>query len=111
MAMCRKYGIQQYREDMAQMINNISWEELKNNLNVGDVVIDTILKHESYGVFVDLGYEYDGIIQITDFKDEGVMLTEEYPEIGKEVKAVILGFKDYGQQIWLGVKPTQISEN
>ncbi len=92
------------------MINNLSWEELKKTLVVGDVLMGTILKHEPYGVFVDLGYGYDGIIQITDFKDEGVMLPEEYPEIGKEIKAAILGFKDHGNQIWLGVKPSQISE-
>jgi ribosomal protein S1 len=90
------------------MTNEMSWEELKGTLNIGDIVIGTIQKHEPYGVFVDIGYQFEGLIQITDFKDEGVMTKEEYPSIGEEVRAKILGFKEPGNQIWLGVKPSQI---
>ena len=87
---------------------NATWEELKNTLEIGTIIIGTITRHEPYGVFVDIGYEYDGLIQITDFKDEGVMTPEEYPAVGDEVQVKVLGFKDPGRQVWLGVRPSQL---
>lgn len=89
-------------------MTNMTWEELKNTLEVGTLIVGTITRHKPYGVFVDIGYEYDGLIQITDFKDEGVMTPEEYPAIGEQVQAKILGFKDHGCQVWLGVKPSHL---
>jgi small subunit ribosomal protein S1 len=90
------------------MNNQITWDELKDTLKIGELVAGTVLRHEPFGVFVDVGYGYDGLIQITDFKDEGVMTPDEYPAIGKKIQAVVLGFKDRGRQIWLGVKPSQL---
>jgi ribosomal protein S1 len=85
-----------------------SWEDLKSTLEVGSNVTGTVTKHESYGVLVDIGYDYDGLIQITDFKDKGSMTPGEFPAIGDELEAVVLGFKEYGHQIWLGVRPSQL---
>lgn len=71
---------------------------------VGEEITATILRHEPYGVFVNIGYDYDGLIQITDFKENGVMTQKEYPGIGEEIQTVVLGFKDHGQQVWLKKK-------
>jgi ribosomal protein S1 len=92
-------------------MTKITWGRLKTELGVGEKLTGTVIRHEPYGVFVDIGYEYDGLIQITDFKDEGVMTPEEYPVIGSKISAVVLGFKDYGCQVWLGVKPSQLEGN
>ena len=89
-------------------MTKIAWEEFKNSLEVGALIKGTITKHEPYGVFVSIGYEYDGLIQVTDFKDDGIMTPEEYPIIGDQILAKILGFKDQGRQVWLGVKPSQL---
>lgn len=60
-------------------------------------------------VFVDISnLEFEGLIQIPDFKDEGTMSTAEYPKIGSTIEAIILGYKETGQQIWLGMKPSQM---
>lgn len=89
-------------------MSKLTWDELKDTLEVGTFIVGTILRHEPYGVFVNIGYEYDGLIQITDFKDEGIMTPELYPTVGSEVRAKILGFKDHSCQVWLGVKPSQL---
>ena len=88
----------------------LTWDELKRTLEVGTIIVGTITRHEPYGVFVNIGYEYDGLIQITEFKDEGVITPEFYPPIGTEVRAQILEFKDHGCQVWLGVKPSQLQQ-
>ena len=91
-------------------MTHLTWEELKNILEVGTIITGTIIRHEPYGAFVDIGYDYDGLIQITDFKDEGVMTPEEYPMVGEKVQVKILGFKDHGCQVWLGIKPNQLKK-
>lgn len=90
-------------------MTEVTWDELKRKLSVGSVITGTVSRHEPYGVFVDIGYPYEGLIQITDFKDEGVMVPEDYPLVGSMVRAVVLGFKEYGYQVWLGVKPSQLN--
>lgn len=94
---------------LENMNSAISWNHLKNLLHVGQIVEGIVLQHEPFGIFVDVGYAYKGIVQITDFKDSGVMTSDEYPDIGQRVSAVILGFKESGQQIWLGMKPSQLN--
>lgn len=84
------------------------WHDLKSTLGVGSIVMGSVSRHETFGVFVDIGYGYDGLIQITDFKDEGRMSADEFPEIGSVIRAKVLGFKDHGHQIRLGVKPSQL---
>ncbi len=93
-------------------MNKLTWDGLKKTLKAGEIVSGKIFRHEPYGVLADIGYEYHGLIQINDFKDDGVMKPELYLPIGSEIKAKILGFKDSGCQVWLGVKPSQLeSEN
>jgi len=90
-------------------MKNISWEQLKSSLCVGELVQGRITKHEPYGVFVGLELPFEGLIQIIDFKDEGVMSSQEYPPTGQLIEAVVLGFKETGHQIWLGVRPSQLA--
>lgn len=97
---------------LTQLFNyfsSITWNHLKKLLQIIQIVEGVVLQHEPFGIFVDVGHEYKGIIQITDFKDSGLMISEEYPDIGQHVTAVILGFKESGQQIWLGMKTSQLN--
>lgn len=93
---------------LENMNHCISWDNLKKLLQVGQIIEGVVLQHEPFGIFVDLGYDYQGVVQITDFKDSGVMTPDQYPDIGQSITAVVLGFKESGQQIWLGMKPSQI---
>ena len=91
------------------MSNVAGWDEIKESLPVGSVVSCVVTRHAPFGIFVKIsGVPFDGLIQITDFKDAGRMTLVEFPAIGSSLKAVVLGFKEMGRQIWLGVKPSQI---
>ncbi len=86
-----------------------SWDELKDTLRVGTRVRGTVARHAPFGIFVAIpGIPFDGLVQITDFKDNGRMTPSEYPPLGSLIEAVVLGFKETGNQIWLGVKPSQL---
>ncbi|MGL4460519.1 MAG: RNA-binding protein [Planctomycetia bacterium] len=87
-----------------------NWAEVKKSFPVGSKVNCMVTKHMPFGVFVRImGIPYDGLIQITDFKDTGRMTVEEFPVIGTNLVAVVLGFKEFECQVWLGVKPSRIS--
>jgi ribosomal protein S1 len=92
------------------MENFLTWDDIKNSLNAGDIVDGVIIRHEAYGAFVELGLGFEGLIQITDFKDEGRMTVDQYPDVGERITTVVLGFKESGNQIWLGMKPSQIAK-
>ncbi len=88
----------------------MKWDELKRSLRVGSRVAGFVTRHEPFGVFVEIpGIPFEGLVQITGFKDEGRMTVDEFPPFGSPLAAVVLGFKETGQQIWLGVKPSQLS--
>lgn len=85
------------------------WETTKRTLPVGTRVRARVTRHWPFGIFVDIpNVPFQGLVQITEFKDEGRMTPAEYPEVGREVEAVVLGFKESGQQIWLGMRPGQL---
>lgn len=39
------------------------------------------------------------------------MTRDEYPEVGSSVDAVVVAFKEAGQQILLGMKPSQLNQS
>lgn len=91
------------------MLNPQSWKEIKDSLKLGTKLRGVVTKHFPFGIFVALtGIKFTGLVQITDFKDEGVMTPCEYPAVGSSVDVVVLGFKETGQQIWLGMKSSQL---
>jgi ribosomal protein S1 len=94
------------------MINEQSWEERKESLKVGTKLKGVVTKHWPFGIFVALpGIKFTGILQIPDFKDEGNMTPSDYPAVGSSVDVVVLAFKEMGQQMWLGMKPSQLNQS
>jgi|SRR6516225_5700129 ribosomal protein S1 len=86
-----------------------TWDELKSTHPVGSKIRGTVLRHTPFGIFVAIpGSPFDGLVQITDFKDSGRMTPDEYPPVGSPIEAIVLGFKENGKQIWLGMKPSQL---
>ena len=91
------------------MVNEQSWDEIKDSLKVGTKVTGIVIKHRPYGIFVELpGIKFKGLVSITNFSDEGRMTPSEYPKIGSSVDAIVLAFKETGKQIWLSMKPSKL---
>jgi ribosomal protein S1 len=85
------------------------WEAVKVAFPIGTRVRGTVVQHAPYGVFVDVpGIPFKGLVQITDFRDSGRMTPAEYPAVGSVVEAVVLGFKEIGNQVWLGMRASQL---
>ena len=91
------------------MSETAGWTEIKRSLPIGTLASCVVARHAPFGVLVEIaGVPFDGLVQITDFKDEGRMTVDEFPPVGSVLTAVVLGFKETGKQIWLGLKPSQV---
>jgi ribosomal protein S1 len=92
------------------MSTSQSWEVTKARYPLRSKVRGTVTEHKPFGVFVAIqDCPYPGLVQITDFKDQERMIAAEYPAIGSSVTCVVLGYKEYEHQIWLGMKPSQLA--
>lgn len=92
-----------------QMVNAQLWNETKNYLKPGTKLKGVVTKHFHWGIFVTLpGIQFQGIVELKDFKDKITTASSEFPAVGSSVDVVVLEFKEQGQQIWLGMKPSQL---
>jgi ribosomal protein S1 len=88
--------------------DGIEWDRVKTQLVTGSFVQGTVQRHFPFGLFVEIrGIPFTGLVEIVDFKDEGRMTADEYPPIGSDIEAVVLGFRDSNKQISLGMRPSQ----
>jgi len=94
------------------MIDQQSWDKIKESLKVGTKFKGVVTHHFGFGIFVALpGIKFTGIVELPDFKDEGLMTRDEYPAVGSSVDVVVRAFKEAGQQIRLGMKPSQLNQS
>jgi ribosomal protein S1 len=93
---------------MSSAMNDRDWEQVKLKYKIGQVLQGKVLRHEPYGVFLDIGEaEIKGLIRIPDFLDDGAMGEEMYPEIGSQVTAVVIGYNDANKyEVCLNAKPS-----
>lgn len=89
-------------------MDSINWEQVKSKYKLGQFVLDTVEFHTPFGVFVKIDESsVKGLIKIPDFLDEGEMSEEMYPEIGKIVGAVVVGYNESNcREIYLNAKPS-----
>ncbi len=86
----------------------IDWTSIKKRYPLGTIIVGKVEFHLPFGVFVDIGdEEVRGLIQITDFLDDGIMSMQKFPLLGSEIHCCIIGYtEDSRNQIWLSVKPS-----
>lgn len=68
-------------------------EESLTTLTSGETVKGTIIRVDTSGVFVDLGFKYEGFVSIEEFSEQ--------PEVGDEVEAVVVRVNDKDGEVTL----------
>jgi ribosomal protein S1 len=93
---------------MSNTMDDQAWELIKSKYKIGQVLQGKVLRHEPYGVFLDIGEaEVKGLIRIPDFLDDGAMNEAMYPEIGGQVTGVVIGYNDANKyEVCLNAKPS-----
>ena len=67
------------------------WEELKEELEVGDAVKVEVSNIEPYGAFVDLGNDIEGFLHVSEISwDKNIKHPKDYLKIGQEIDVEIV---------------------
>lgn len=67
------------------------WEEIKNELEVGDTIRVTVSNIEPYGAFVDIGNDIEGFLHISEISwDKNIKNPHDFIKEGDEIEVEII---------------------
>jgi small subunit ribosomal protein S1 len=67
------------------------WDEIKDELEVGDVITVTVSNFETYGAFVDLGNDIEGLLHISEISwNKNIKNPKEILNIGDEINVEVI---------------------
>lgn len=78
----------------------VEWQDLK----AGQVYTGKVTRLESFGTFVDIGAEREGLVHISELSHDYVNHPSEVANVGDEVEVQVLGFNRRKRRIDLSMK-------
>lgn len=78
----------------------VEWSDLKE----GKVYTGTVARLESFGAFVDIGAEREGLVHISELSHDYVKHPSEVVQVGDEIEVQVLGFSRRKRRIDLSIK-------
>ncbi|WP_298507824.1 S1 RNA-binding domain-containing protein [uncultured Kordia sp.] len=76
------------------MIRNInSWNALKKELHIGEIISGKVFKIEPHGIYIDINKDFYGIV-LAPYISESSITIEDYPKIGEIVTGIIIHFSE-----------------
>ncbi|MCH2074269.1 MAG: 30S ribosomal protein S1 [Puniceicoccaceae bacterium] len=86
------------------------WDEIETHFKIGDMVNGKISKITSYGAFVELDNDIDGLVHISQISEERVEKIKDVLNEGEEVTARVIKIDKDERRIGLSVKAANYSE-
>ena len=84
------------------------WDEIKEQLEVGDTITVTVSNFESYGAFVDLGNDIEGLLHISEISwNKNVKNPKEYLNIGDEINVEVIDLDCNKRKLRVSLKSLQ----
>ena len=80
------------------------WNNIDNRYKVGDLVSGTVSKVASFGAFIQLAEEIDGLVHISQISEERVAKVKDVLKVGQEVKARVVKVDKVERRIGLSIK-------
>ena len=85
-----------------------AWEAAKSGLTVGSVVSGVVMRHEPFGIVVEVhDYpEVPAVIDVISYRPTGVdTQPADWPPVGTTIEAVVAALTEHNRQIKLRVGP------
>lgn len=67
-------------------------------LNAGDYIIGVVVERQTFGVFLDIGEEFRGLVLVPHMGKENIQV-KDYPKVGENIYTKILGFSKHPTDI------------
>ena len=80
------------------------WESIDSRFKVGDLVSGSVAKIASFGAFVNLDGDIDGLIHISQLSEEHVERVKDVIKVGDEIKARVIKVDKVERRIGLSIK-------
>ena len=80
------------------------WESIDARFKVGDLVSGTVAKIASFGAFVNLDGDIDGLIHISQLSEEHVERVKDVIKVGDAIKARVIKVDKVERRIGLSIK-------
>ena len=95
-------GIKQLAED--------PWETIDNYYKIGDLVTGKVSKLASFGAFVGLEHDIDGLVHISQVSEERIDKIKNALKVGEEVSARVIKIDRADRRIGLSIKAANYSQ-
>ena len=86
------------------------WSVIESKVSVGDIVKGTVTKIASFGAFVQLQDDIDGLVHISQLADEHVARVKDVIKVGQEVEARVIKVDKGERRIGLSIKAMAYDE-
>ena len=84
------------------------WEDIEDELEVGDTVKVTVTNMEKYGVFVDLGNEIEGFLHISEVSwNKNIKHPSEVLKLNQEIEVEVIELNPKEQRLRVSLKRLQ----
>lgn len=80
------------------------WESINDRFKVGDMVTGQVAKIASFGAFVNLGGDIDGLIHISQLSEDHVERVKDVIKVGDEITARVIKVDSIERRIGLSIK-------
>jgi small subunit ribosomal protein S1 len=95
-------GIKQLSED--------PWKNIDQKYKIGDLVKGKVTKLASFGAFVQLQDDIDGLVHISQLSENHVAKVKDVLKVGQEVEARVIKVDKVERRIGLSIKAANYSE-
>jgi len=95
-------GIKQLSED--------PWKNIDQKYKIGDLVKGKVTKLASFGAFVQLEDDIDGLVHISQLSEDHVVKVKDVLKVGQEVEARVIKVDKVERRIGLSIKAANYSE-
>jgi small subunit ribosomal protein S1 len=85
------------------------WENIDHLYKVGDLVTGSVTKLASFGAFVGLQHEIDGLVHISQISEERVDKIKNVLKVGQEVTSRVIKIDKADRRIGLSIKAANYS--
>ena len=86
------------------------WKEIDQRYKIGDLVRGKVTKLASFGAFVQLQDDIDGLVHISQLSEEHVAKVKDVLKVGQEVEARVIKVDKAERRIGLSIKAANYSD-